>query len=199
MTSNPAKAARTNHPIDRVQWLPLETIHANTYNPNQVSAVEMALLRRSIEADGITQPLVVCPDPAGGYQIVDGFHRYTVISTTPSIRAGTADTAPCVIIDKPLADRMASTVRHNRARGRHRTDGMANLIFAMLEQGMDDATVCNELGMAPEELIRLKHVTGFSRLFADRDYNREWLTKNQIRARLRYQAEQAAADEQVTS
>ena len=91
---------------------------------------------------------------------------------------------PIVVIEKQINDRMASTVRHNRARGKHSVDGMANMVFQMLENGMSDADICNELGMEAEELVRLKHITGFSKLFKDTEYNRAWVTKNQIRLKL---------------
>lgn len=184
----PAEPERAPQPVDRITWISLERIHPNDYNPNRVARTELALLRRSIEADGITQPIVVTPDPntPGDYIIVDGYHRFWTITNTPSIRAATNGQAPCVILDKPLTDRMASTVRHNRARGRHQLTGMASMIYAMLDAGMPDHDICNELGMEPEELHRLKHVTGFSKLMQDRAYNQEWLTKNQIKARKAY-------------
>lgn len=115
--------------------------------------------------------------------IVDGFHRYFVMKSSPDIMERCHGRLPIVVIDRAINDRMASTVRHNRARGKHSVDGMANMVFAMLDNGMDDAEVCNELGMEPEELLRLKHITGFSKLFADTRYNRAWVTKNQIRIR----------------
>jgi len=183
----------------RIRWLHTEfpRIIVNTSGGKDSTVVlhltleaaeELALLRRSIEADGITQPIVVTPDPntPGDYIIVDGYHRFWTITNTPSIRAATNGQAPCVILDKPLTDRMASTVRHNRARGRHQLTGMASMIYAMLDAGMPDHDICNELGMEPEELHRLKHVTGFSKLMQDRAYNQEWLTKNQIKARKAY-------------
>lgn len=188
----PAKGApdRAPQPVDSIAWIPLERIRPNGYNPNRVARTELALLRRSIEEDGITQPIVVVHDPdTDEYVIVDGYHRYWTISNTPHIREATNHQAPCVILDKPLTERMASTVRHNRARGRHQLDGMAHMIFTMLGAGMQDHEICNALGMEPEELHRLKHVTGFSKLMQDRAYNHEWLTKNQIKARNAYRKE----------
>ena len=89
---------------------------------------------------------------------------------------------PVVVIDKSLSERMASTVRHNRARGKHSIAGMSSMVFAMLDEGMLDSEICNELGMEPEELLRLKHITGFSKLFADAEYSKAWKTKRQILA-----------------
>jgi ParB-like chromosome segregation protein Spo0J len=124
----------------------------------------------------------------GMFEIVDGFHRYFCARSNDELRTRLAGLLPIVVIEKGLNDRMASTVRHNRARGKHSVTGMANMVFAMLERGWGDAEICNELGMEPEELLRLKHITGFSKLFADTAYNRAWQTKNQIRLRRAQQA-----------
>lgn len=175
-------------PTSRIHWLPIDNVRMNEYNPNHAAGAELDLLRRSITKDGITQPIVVTPTPGDptAYVIVDGAHRHHVLSTTPSLRARTHDLIPAVIIHGTPAERMASTVRHNRARGTHQLDGMANLIHLMTRAGMTDEEISQDLGMPPEELTRLKHVTGFARLYADHTYSRAWLTKNQIKARLRY-------------
>lgn len=112
--------------------------------------------------------------------IVDGFHRYLTMRNNPEIAATTGGLLPVVVISKSLADRMASTVRHNRARGTHSVTGMSTMVFALLEQGMDDAGICNELGMEPEELNRLKHITGFAVLFKDAEYSAAWIHRNQL-------------------
>lgn len=77
-------------------------------------------------------------------------------------------------------------MRHNRARGKHSVEGMANMVFNMLDNGMKDNEICNELGMEPEELLRLKHITGFSKLFKDHEYRRAWESKSQIRECMKY-------------
>ena len=170
-----------SQPVDRVRWVPVEKVRANDYNPNRVSPPEMALLKHSIDADGYTQPVVVVEDGEGDYVVVDGFHRYLTCKSNPDIYERNHGRLPVVVIDVSLADRMASTVRHNRARGRHTVEGMSGLIFDMLEQGYTDAEVCNTLGMEVEELVRLKHITGFSKLFDDVEYSKEWATKSQVR------------------
>lgn len=168
-----------------MRWVPTEQVEPNDYNPNAVAAIEMGLLLKSIEEDGLTQPIVVIWDPGKGkYVVVDGFHRWYLCHTDPGIRASTGGLCPIVVIDKPIANRMASTVRHNRARGKHSVAGMANMVFKMLESGMDDAAVCNELGMEEEELVRLKHVTGFSKLFENVRYKRAWVSRNQALAKV---------------
>jgi ParB-like chromosome segregation protein Spo0J len=169
------------HPIDLVRWVPIEKVSPNDYNPNSVANKEMGLLYTSISHDGYTQPVVTIHDAERDvYVIVDGFHRYYTMKTNPDIYATTGGLLPCVVIAKDINDRMASTVRHNRARGKHSVQGMSSMVFSMLENGWADAAICNELGMEAEELVRLKHITGFSKLFADVEYKKAWVTKNQI-------------------
>ncbi|HEY6110561.1 MAG TPA: ParB/RepB/Spo0J family partition protein [Gemmatimonadales bacterium] len=174
-------------PVSHVRWVPLEQVTPNDYNPNSVAKTEMGLLYTSIHHDGYTQPVVTIYDPEQRkYVIVDGFHRYFVMKTHADIRERTGGLLPIVVIDKGLIDRMASTVRHNRARGKHSVQGMSSMVFQMLDRGMSDAAICNELGMNPEELLRLKHVTGFSKLFADTEYRRAWMTRSQLRVAREY-------------
>lgn len=170
-----------SQPIDLVRWVPVERVHANDYNPNSVAKNEMKLLHTSISHDGYTQPVVTVYDEANDrFVIVDGFHRYTTMRLHQDIRASTGGLLPIVVLDKPINDRMASTVRHNRARGKHSVQGMAKMVFSMLDNGWADDAICNELGLEADELLRLKHVTGFSKLFADVEYRKSWQTKHQI-------------------
>ncbi len=174
-------------PIDRVRWVPIEEVEANDYNPNSVASIEMKLLYVSIDHDGYTQPVVTIQNPkTGRYTIVDGFHRYRIMATNKDIHEKTGGLLPIVVIDKSINDRMASTVRHNRARGKHSIDGMSSMVFNMLENGWSDSNICNELGMEPEELLRLKHITGFSKLFANVDYRKAWKTRQQIQQEKAY-------------
>jgi ParB-like chromosome segregation protein Spo0J len=169
-------------PVDRVLWVPHEKVKPNDYNPNSVAKVEMQLLHTSISHDGYTQPTVTIYDPAlDRYVIVDGFHRYFVMKTFPDIYKRCNGLLPVVVIDKGMNDRMASTVRHNRARGKHSVDGMSNLVFQMLDGGWSDEEVCNELGMTAEEIVRLKHVTGFSKLFDNVEYRKAWMSHRQVK------------------
>lgn len=177
----------SSQPIDLVRWVPIEKVKPNDYNPNSVANAEMRLLYTSILHDGYTQPVVTIYDKeADQYVIVDGFHRYFTCANNPDIRERNHGMLPVVVIDKPLNDRMASTVRHNRARGKHSVDGMASMVFQMLDNGWADADICNELGMEAEELLRLKHITGFSKLFEDVEYKRAWVTKRQATEMRRY-------------
>jgi ParB-like chromosome segregation protein Spo0J len=175
------------HPVSNVIWIPIEKVHANDYNPNSVAQVELKLLYTSIKADGYTQPIVTIYDKKKDrYVIVDGFHRYFVCKNNKDIFDSTGGKVPVVVIDKDINDRMASTIRHNRARGKHSVKGMANIVFEMLDGGWDDKEICNQLGMEPEELLRLKHITGFSKLFENTEYSKSWESRNQILLRKKY-------------
>jgi len=170
-----------SQPVDFIRWVPVDMVQANDYNPNSVAKVEMKLLYTSILHDGYTQPVVTIWDPEiKKYIIVDGFHRYFTCKSNPDIMERNCGMLPIVVIDKDINDRMASTVRHNRARGKHSVAGMSSMVFSMLENGWDDKAICDELGMEAEELLRLKHITGFSKLFADQEYKMSWVTKQQI-------------------
>lgn len=172
-------------PIDKVIWVPIEKCRANDYNPNQVADSEMDLLYKSINADGYTQPVVVDEqEDADGntvYEIVDGFHRYMTMKTRDDIRERTDGRLPVTLLDADEKnERRAATVRHNRARGEHSVDGKAEVVFEMLDEGWDDGEICEELGMSPEELARVKHVTGFSSLFEDVEYQQAWKATQQL-------------------
>lgn len=170
-----------DQPVSKVIWVPLEKVHPNTYNPNSVAPNELRLLYVSIQQDGYTQPVVTIYDKEHDqYVIVDGFHRYFVMKTYKDILARTNGHIPIVVINKGINDRIASTVRHNRARGKHSVTGMSNLVFKLLDNGWSDTDICNEIGLEPDELIRLKHITGFSKLFENAEYSRAWIHKNQI-------------------
>jgi len=176
-----------SQPIDLVRWVPIDMVSPNDYNPNSVARIEMKLLYTSILHDGYTQPVVtIWDDEKQKYVIVDGFHRYYTAKVNPDILERNHGLLPIVVISADMNHRMASTVRHNRARGKHSVSGMANMVFSMLENGWEDADICNELGMEAEELVRLKHITGFSKLFADAGYQRAWVTISQARVKAKY-------------
>jgi ParB-like chromosome segregation protein Spo0J len=176
-------------PIDFVRWIPIEKVEPNDYNPNSVAKIEMGLLYKSIKHDGYTQPVVTIYDKEKDkYVIVDGFHRYFTCKTNKDIYDRNKGHLPCVVIEKDINERMAATVRHNRARGEHSISGMGNMVFEMLQNGWTDEEICNHLGMEPEEILKLKHITGFSKLFQDLEYNKAWETKKQIKLKKEYHA-----------
>lgn len=179
-----------SQPIDNVLWVPVSKVTPNDYNPNSVARHEMTLLYTSILHDGYTQPIVtVYNEDRGMYEIVDGFHRYFTCKTRKDISDRNHGMLPIVVLNKGINDRMASTVRHNRARGKHSVTGMSSLVFGMLHNGWSDVNICNELGMDAEELLRLKHITGFSKLFVESEYKNAWETRRQIRLRKSLEAQ----------
>lgn len=169
-------------------WVPVEKVRANDYNPNAVAAMEMRLLYISIKHDGFTQPVVTVRDEENDcWVVVDGFHRYSIMKRYADIYERNHGLLPIVVIDKPVNDRMASTIRHNRARGRHSVDGMSALVITLLKGGWDDRRICAELGLEREELIRLKHITGYAAFFASKEFSPAMETSRQIEERLAYE------------
>lgn len=163
-----------HNPVARVQFIDVDKIEPNDYNPNAVAKQEMKLLETSIDHDGYTQPTVTIYDKdKGKYVIVDGFHRYYVMKTSKLINERNGGKLPIVVLDKGINDRMASTVRHNRARGKHSLTGMGRIVMELAHNGMSDEQICNELGLEVDELVRLKHTTGIADLFKDSDYTPE--------------------------
>lgn len=162
-------------PVYNVTAIPLEKVRANSYNPNSVAPPEMELLELSIWEDGYTMP-VVCYyiEEEDVYEIVDGFHRYTVLKTSERIRERENGLLPVVVIDKPLNNRMASTIRHNRARGSHSIDLMVNIVAELEKSGMSDDWIIKNIGMDKDELLRLKQISGLAVLFADKDFSNSW-------------------------
>lgn len=162
-------------PVYNVRAVPIEKIQANAYNPNSVAPPEMKLLYQSIKEDGYTMP-IVCYYLADidKYEIVDGFHRYTVMLKHKDIYEREGGCLPVVVIDKDLSNRMASTIRHNRARGSHSIELMTNIVAELSESGMSDAWIMKNIGMDAEELLRLKQISGLAALFKDRDFSHSW-------------------------
>lgn len=168
-------------PVNNVLWVDVDQVRANDYNPNSVASKEMGLLHTSVKHDGYTQPVVtIFDEETSEYVIVDGFHRYFTCKNNEDIREKNKGRLPVVVLKKSINERMAATVRHNRARGQHSVGGMSNMVFKMLDNGWSDSEICNHLGMEADELLRLKHITGFSKLFKNAEYNKSWVTKSQI-------------------
>lgn len=162
-------------PVYNIKKVPIEKIQANSYNPNHVATPEMKLLYESIKEDGYTMPIVCYYlEDEDKYEIVDGFHRYTTMLNHKDIYKRESGCLPVSIIDKPLEERMASTVRHNRARGSHDIGLMANIVAELVDSGMSDAKVMKSLGMDADELLRLKQVSGLASLFTDKEFSKSW-------------------------
>lgn len=162
-------------PVYNVQAIPLEKIRANSYNPNAVAPPEMKLLELSIWEDGYTMP-VVCYyiQEEDVYEIVDGFHRYTILKTSKRIFEREKGLLPVVVIEKDESNRMASTIRHNRARGTHSIELMVNIVAELTRAGQSDAWILKHIGMDADELLRLKQLSGLQELFKDREFSNSY-------------------------
>lgn len=162
-------------PAYNVIPVPIEKVKPNDYNPNAVAPPEYELLYDSIREDGYTMPVVCYRDEdKDEYIIVDGFHRYRIMLDHDDIRAREGGMLPVTVIDKPIDCRMASTIRHNRARGSHNVDLMSNIIAELHELGRSDAWISKHLGMDEDEILRLKQITGLAALFKDVRFGRAW-------------------------
>lgn len=183
-------SGNAKNPVANVQWVPLEKVGSNDYNPNAVAKTEMQLLYISIKHDGYTQPVVVVWDEEKErYTIVDGFHRYSVMRLNKDVYEENNGLLPVVVLDKTPNELRASTIRHNRARGKHSVNGMSTIVFQMLENGWGEAEICNELGLEAEEIARLKHITGFSKLFENVEYRQAWENQKQTKIKKEYKDE----------
>lgn len=163
-----------SEPVDCVTWVPNDDVVANEYNPNKVATPEMQLLHRSIAADGYTQPIVSFPDKEVRI-VVDGFHRHRVGKEKKDVRERVHGYLPVVEIDKPMHERMASTIRHNRARGKHQVELMSEMIIKLVNLNRSDTEIAKELGLSADELLRLKAQTGLAKLFSNQPYSRSWI------------------------
>ena len=162
-------------PVYRIIQVPIEKVKPNTYNPNSVAPPEMRLLYESIKIDGYTMPIVCYYSKENDiYVIVDGFHRYRVMLEHPDIYEREKGMLPVSVIDKPLDQRMASTVRHNRARGTHNVELMSSIVKELHELGRSDAWIARHLGMDQDEILRLKQITGLAALFKDVKFGKAW-------------------------
>ncbi|MDR1124184.1 MAG: ParB/RepB/Spo0J family partition protein [Elusimicrobiota bacterium] len=166
---------RFKSPVYSIKSVHVDKLRANEYNPNSVAPPEMELLYNSIKEDGYTMPIVVYyREKDDIYEIVDGFHRYSVMLNYKDIYERENGYLPCSVIEKPIGERMASTIRHNRARGSHNVELMSNIVAELTEMGKSDGWIRKHLGMSADELLRLKQITGLADLFRDNEFSRSW-------------------------
>jgi ParB-like chromosome segregation protein Spo0J len=166
-----------SEPIDFVRWVPTDSVYANDYNPNSVAPPEMALLEHSIDHDGFTQPVVGWLGEDDMYEVVDGFHRTTVAKRSTSVMLRLQGFMPIVAIQTKNTernDRVASTIRHNRARGKHNVESMSDIVIELKKRNWSDERVAKELGMDPDEVLRLCQVSGLVEVFADEEFSTAW-------------------------
>jgi len=171
-----------NEPVDFVKWIPLEEVFGNPYNPNSVAPPEMKLLELSIQADGYTQPIVAWKDEEK-IEVIDGFHRHRVGKESTIIRKRIKGYLPVVIANADRldrSDRMAATVRHNKARGKHKVEGMSDIVVELKRRNWTTERICRELGMDEDEVLRLLQITGLTDIFSDQEFSRSWNAEGQV-------------------
>jgi ParB-like chromosome segregation protein Spo0J len=164
-------------PVDCVIWVKNETVFANDYNPNSVAPPEMELLRLSISNDGYTQPIVSMDNNDGTREVIDGFHRNRVGKECIDIQERVKGYLPVVTIresQKGQNDRVASTIRHNRARGKHKVESMSDIVVDLKRRNWSDEKICKELGMDRDEVLRLSQISGLIEMFSDKDFSMAW-------------------------
>ena len=169
-------------PTDFIRWVKKDTVHANSYNPNSVAPTEMDLLKLSIEADGYTQPIVTMKSDQGR-EVIDGFHRHLVGKTYDPIQQRVHGYLPVVTINsdrESLEDRMAATVRHNRARGKHKVEAMSDIVMHLKKRKWSDSKIAKHLGMDEDEVLRLRQITGLTEAFKDREFSEAWETESDL-------------------
>lgn len=168
----------SSEPVDCVVWVKNDKVTANDYNPNSVAPPEMKLLEHSISEDGYTQPIVTYPRPEDEkIEVVDGFHRHRVGKESPLIQSRVHGYLPVVKIRSTQSDkndRMASTIRHNRARGKHKIESMSDMVIELTRRNWSDEKIAKNLGMDSDEVLRLKQITGLAEMFSDKDFSRAW-------------------------
>jgi len=164
-------------PVDCVLWVINNSVYANDYNPNSVAPPEKELLRVSISNDGYTQPIVTMPDGDGNREVIDGFHRNIVGKDCPDITARIHGYLPVVTIRESQTgkgDRIASTIRHNRARGKHKVDSMSEIVVDLKRRNWSPEKISKELGMDADEVLRLSQISGLVELFSDKEFSAAW-------------------------
>lgn len=161
-------------PVDCVIWVKSDTVYANNYNPNVVASPEMKLLHTSVKLDGFTQPIVTCSIDEEKREVIDGFHRNRVGREYSDIKKRLKGYLPVTTINKPLEERMASTIRHNRARGTHQIRPMSEIVLDLTKAGWSEEEICKQLGMELDEVIRLKQITGLKEAFQNHQFSKSW-------------------------
>lgn len=166
-----------DEPVDLILWVEAETVNANDYNPNTVAPTEMELLAHSISEDGFTQPIVTWVEESGRREVVDGFHRNVIGKNDDAISARLLGYLPVTTANQSRVergDRIAATIRHNRARGKHRVGSMSEIVVELKRRNWSNKKIGKELGMEPDEVLRLAQISGLAEMFADKEFSEAW-------------------------
>lgn len=186
-----------SEPVDCVEWVSAELVQANDYNPNSVAPPEMRLLEHSIGEDGYTQPIVAWKN-GEHYEVVDGFHRNRVGRECAAVRDRVRGYLPLTVINsarEDRGDRIAATIRHNRARGKHRVDAMSDIVVELKRRNWTDEKIGKELGMDPDEVLRLTQITGLAEMFSDQAFSQAWDLDTADEATVLAESDEAQLDE----
>jgi ParB-like chromosome segregation protein Spo0J len=171
-----------SEPVDCILWVPAESVEANDYNPNKVAPPEMRLLEHSISEDGYTQPIVTWKHE-DVREVVDGFHRCRIGKESPAVRKRVRGYLPVTTVNQDRTDRgdrIAATIRHNRARGKHQVAAMSEIVVELSRRNWSDSRIARELGMDADEVLRLKQISGLAELFADAEFSEAWEVRDGI-------------------
>lgn len=169
----------SQEPVDCVLWVKADSVEANDYNPNIMATVEKKLLERSIEMDGFTQPIVVASQDRK-HLVVDGFHRHMTGKSCPQLKERLHGYLPVTHVNtirQGQRERIATTIRHNRARGKHHINAMSDIVRDLCRLGWSDQQIGAELGMEPDEVLRLKQINGLTELFIGEEFSKAWTVK----------------------
>lgn len=174
LSSELNKISPQQEPVNNVQWIDIDTVDANSYNPNSVASQELELLYESIKTDGYTMPIVLFDMEDGRYEIIDGYHRCLTLKNNKDIKDRTNGMIPAVVLKKSLDERMGSTIRHNRARGSHSIRSMSDIVLELIKMGWGDDKICEKLGMERDEVLRLKQISGLKEAFSNHEFSKSW-------------------------
>jgi ParB-like chromosome segregation protein Spo0J len=172
-----------SEPVDCVLWVKSDVVRANDYNPNAVAPPEMKLLEHSIAQDGYTQPIVTWSENESGYEVIDGFHRHRVGKESKAVAARVKGYLPVVVANAhrvDRGDRIAATIRHNRARGKHQVESMSDIVVELKRRNWSNEKIGTELGMDPDEVLRLTQISGLAEMFADQEFSEAWEAKGEL-------------------
>ena len=163
-------------PISNIEWIDVNLLKANDYNPNVVLKREMNLLKLSIIRNGWIQPILINKD----YEIIDGYHRVSAVRMDKQLMEFTDGKVPCAILDLDEPSRMLLTIRINRAKGNHVAFKMHEVIDKLVnEYGISVKRICKEIGATNKEVQLLLQENIFTQKGFNEEsvYSKAWIPK----------------------